>query len=402
MDIRIFGGEGKSLGKRSDVPTNTVARFNNVTGKPSSSVVKPPTIQGRNKPSATVTRLEDTLPAYNAETNSRTKRISKPLVTGQTTILPGSRTPDNKRGPKNKPVSQGGVAKFNDKRSRFHLSDFSDSDDDILCSIPFDDSSKTCDNVSSECDATTVTHEMDFKEFDSSESSSCRKVDDTKVEWEEFAGSNDFEDSGGKDRIELENIENTQPSDRNSDSDDVRAMLRKVWGQKQFGNKNNRMKVRETFRSGNIYPENTIEKGTVIKDIQSAHKRLSWETGFNIAQANKRQRSDEGIYIEDRGNTGLDSDTNLHTERDLIKSGIEKFFNNATELSSQHSCESQQTKQLDSDMQTSNAIRANNSNIDETRTNSSEEMSACPICSKPVLTASINEHLDLCLTIQAI
>ncbi|XP_053373264.1 DNA-dependent metalloprotease SPRTN-like [Mercenaria mercenaria] len=389
MDIRVFGGEGKTLGNatKSSQPAKTIPKFSNPIPTPNSSLNKPSNSVDKPKPSATVSRLDDASPAY----------IGKKYISnGHVTALPGARTPDKKGVSMNKPVSQGGSAAF--KKRIIKLPDFSDSDDDddLLFPVPSGNLSNTTihSNVGERTENPSKEHSPWVNSNVSNVSTDCDTTSSNAGDFHDSkADASEHVTDKRDDRSELDQNKSVGAD---NEADDVRAMLRKVWGQKQFGSQPSKMKVKGTFKSGIINPD--VSNNTGNKEINSAHKRLSGDTGFG-EQASKRQKSDS-IYIP---NNSSDFDKNVHLEKsssnNKITSPIDKFLKKSvTEPSSSRD----QTVPTKSGLQDQTSmIRGGNSEINQIN-DSTGDMAACPVCSKSVSTASINEHLDLCLTMQAI
>lgn len=388
MDIRIFGGEGKTLGNvKPGSSENNKMDLGNVIQKPSSQVFKPVNSINKPKPAATVSRLESSSPTLISEKSLKAKTSQNDHVTH----LPGARTPDKKGVKKNKPVSQGGVGKFDNKKRSFDLPNFSDSDDtddELLCSVPLVKTLNTSVH-SDNHDKPVVQPEIESWWVDESDD----KINNASNDENRCDVGNDLEEnrneqvkSGAKSETDENKLDAYESISNNSEVDDVRAMLRKVWGQKQFDSKNTNMKGTGRIKSQNIH---------------SLNKRLSGDTGFDVAQASKRWKSGGGISIYSPNKKSCsDNEMNVHSPKtDKLTSTIDKFFRTVGGTP-QSSGETRTNSGTDCNQST--VIKGDNSQNGDKSIVSAAEMSACPVCNKSVLTSSINEHLDFCLTMQAI
>lgn len=407
MDIRIFGGEGKTLGNvKPGSSENNKIDLGNVIQKPSGQVFKPVSSISKPKPAATVSRPERNSPTLISEKSVSAKMSQNDDVTH----LPGARTPDKKGVKKNKPISQGGVGKFDNKKRSFDLPNFSDSDDtddELLCSVPLDKTlniSVHSNNynkpvVSQEVESWWVDESDDKISNASNDENSCDVGNDLEE------NRNEQVKAGAKSEVDEKKLDAHESVSNDSEMDDVRAMLRKVWGQKQFDSKNTNMKGTGKLKSRNIHSLNSdfLDTSASIKtkEVNSAHKRLSGDTGFDVAQASKRQKSGRGISIYSPNKKSCsDSEKNVHSPKtDKLTSPIDKFFRTVGGTS-QSSGETHTNSGTDCNQST--VIKGDNSQNGDKNIVSAAEMSACPVCNKSVLTSSINEHLDLCLTMQAI
>jgi hypothetical protein len=395
MDIRIFGGEGKTLGKVTK-SSNTVPKSNSPIPNPNitSAIHKPPNSINRPKPTSTVSRFDDNI--------TKGYKTEQP-VNGHVTILPGAVTPSKTGVSKNKPVSQGGVAKFNDKKKIkkiVNIPDFSDSDDDdeFLCSIPISNLSNT-----SIC-STAVDRSKSAQESsqwnNSSISDTSMNCDTSNSITDQLKDNKVFKDKQETETgSDVTNLDDKQFRGTDNEVNDVRAMLRKVWGQKQFGNQTSKMKVKGTFKS--VIPNLDTSKASDSssnKVVTGAHKRLSGDSGFGEKSAKRHKNNN--IYTSGSNNSDVDKNSQIEKTSPVkqLTSPIDKFFKKT---------ESGSTTQNDSHQSASvcdkiSVIRGDNSGNNNTTTESTSDVSPCPVCNKMVPTTSINDHLDLCLTMQAI
>ncbi|KAL4238550.1 hypothetical protein ACF0H5_003257 [Mactra antiquata] len=429
MDIRIFAGNGKTLGGNKEVvPSATISVVDDNSCIPTSLT------------SQNVTKSKQ----------SSGTRVNKPKLTNDNTsnkksstsvnkyFLPGGKTPPKTAEAKNKPVSQGGVAKFGEKQSKLQSLDFSDSEDDgniLHESIPLNESY---------CDSTKVLNDIDnINDLDeninySSEVNDIPDVIDivkvTTKDGESIVSATD-KTVINKDISEGEKHSDSGPlsgSSQSSDIYDVKAMLRKVWGQKQFesSSKFNR------FDSKTKPPQNsTCYGGKSMNEKLSSSVSDVKNASSSVINSNKRL-SDTELYstppmkrhcIDDSGNISeknvLLKDENTTNKKKMITSPIDKYFNMVDSMKfldrdtscstqSTNSCSTQSTNSSSTQSTNSSRTQLNsgsaqltNSRGDEiVATHSSEdvsvESSTCPICNTHVPVSTINDHLDLCLTMQ--
>ena len=361
------------------------------------------------------------------------------------------------------------------KKSSFSVSDFSDSDDDILCSVPEND--------------------ISGRGADSNKEGYSRKSD-------AVSKANVTESDTDKAIVK---------SEHSSGDNGVRAMLRKVWGEKSFGS-NAKHRVVQKIPLNDLAKQKTslssdlkdkLEIGK-IKD-KHKHKLIRQENVSNTSKVKSKNTGlisehKSGVILNDRKrpsllndhsddlpvnkrlkcdpsaesmNTSCDkkeiSDKHLqhssgaqktnpelrenlksfnHKVKELsdgnssssksdqssklfkeirkfhssspekastsksensIKSPIEKLFDRVREKrstpdmsNSQYTGNASLTHIVDSVSSLDDTESTMCVNDDISEGEKTQEFSACPVCSENVPTASINEHLDLCLTLRVI
>ena len=373
------------------------------------------------------------------------------------------------------PQSFGHSESIGVKKSSFSVSDFSDSDDDLLCSIPEKDISR--------------------RGADSNKDGYGRKSD---------AGSRANVTESDTDKAIVK-------SEHSGGDNGVRAMLRKVWGEKSFGSNAkhkalqkiplNDLAKQKTSLSSDLKDKLEIGKikdkhkhklnrqesvsntskvkskntglisehksGVVLNDRKRpsllndhgddlpANKRLKCDpsTESMNTSCDKKEISDKHLQhssgaqktnpeliknlnslnhkvkelsVGNSSSSKSDQSSKLFREikkfhssspekastsksENSIKSPIEKLFDRVREKhstpdtsDSQYTGNASFTHIVDSvsSLDDSESTMCVNDDISEGE--KTRDLSACPVCSKKVPTASINEHLDLCLTLSVI
>lgn len=396
MDIRIFGGAGKVLGKSGTTGSNP---FTDTKATPYQT-----------KEISQV--LSDTDDVPSQIINIDEQPDNEPVYNG----LPGGKTPDKNRFPKNKPVSQGGSAKFINKKPKKEVIDFdwSDSEDDEILANLSQSFDKTCDKKSTS-EILNLSDDSDKEEGVCLDTDSCslNKLEDTcsgSVLLDSGATEAHVSKTGNSSKVETSNLPSGSVR-KVGEAEDVRAMLRKVWGQKNFNTTNTVKKIGSRVKtSGSTKIGNPV-------------KRLSNETSSERDVMKKRKVADSSDLFPSES-TSSEMSIDL-TESDLgacshgeqgkgkkakpITSPIEKLFKRMKEKQEgnvgKHSTSNAKTL-IDSFKSTSDSTVQNN-NLANPGTVSGDsdnrgDNSPCPVCAKHVPTATINDHLDLCLTMQAI
>ena len=402
------------------------------------------------------------LPSGTKVSNPDYGKVKSNDVNDDTTALKLAKTPQ----------SFGHSASSGVKKSSFSVSDFSDSDDDILCSVPEND--------------------ISGRDADSNKDGYSRKSD-----------------AGSKANITESDTDSEIIKTGQSGGDNgVRAMLRKVWGEKSFGSNSkhkavqkiplNDLAKQKTSLSSDLKDKLEIGK---IKD-KHKHKLNRQENVSNTSKVKSKNTGlisehKSGVILNDRKrpsllndhsddlpankrlkcdpsaesmNTSCDkkdiSDKHLqhssgahktnpelrenlnslnHKVKELSVVGnsssgksdqssklfkeIKKFHSSSPEKASTSKSENnikspieklfdrvrekRSTRDMSDSQYTGNAsfthIVDSVSSLDDTESTmcvnddisegeKTQDLSACPVCSKKVPTASINEHLDLCLT----
>ena len=487
MDIRVFGGKGVTLsGKNPASPSGSQSSSATEKKPPSSTVTSDGQVQVNNKgfsdrsnvvaeetdftdcfPSVCDTPVSHTdgkLPGKSAHFDGK--------VWGKSAH--GDRILQGKPGISIKEDSKAFTGKNKDEKessvkgkssvnaiekSKFSLSDFSDSDDDLLCSVPVE-------NI-------------------------CRK------ETDKIGGSSKERDERKIENETKFNKEKVQVDKTNEKDDDVRAMLRKVWGEKNIGRNtmqktmkkkgNNSTKATDTGSKINkpAIPDNkhrfnnkTSHGPTLFnkrKEFdQSGDSRPEASVSLNDKKRNnildndddlpvcKRLKADSAETIDISGSKGrheyqnfkeesISDKQNLHfidnfidspgasndrvldsTERSKISlntcSDNSKLFDKIKNLDKSSSPEKVKhkventikspierlfdkikDKHKAAEKQTSDTsiLRDHDSisvivNDEDSKSDHAVETSACPVCNEGVPTSSINEHLDLCLTLKVL
>lgn len=393
MDIRIFAGEGKTLGGNK---VDTVSATKSIADDYMTATPKPSTSQ---------------IVAADKSSNSTTSRFVSKDVPGngspsQENALPGGKTPQKNPMFKNIPVSQGGNARFNEKRKSahvFNIPDFSDSDDeddDLMASIPLDNLS--ADSIDS----------RDSDHFSDKEYISKSNTNDyCSTHVSEMEANEKENKSSQKINSQFAQDGHGVDSSCSSEADDVRAMLRKVWGQKQFDNKVSGSKIAKgktmlplnSFNSSEslvgkvkAIGSNTDRKypGADKNSVISSNKRIS-DTSLDTTPV-KRSRSDDDKTLI----FGASENTVKVKNKTLVTSPIDKYFSKFPAVSSAAANLPETRTSYGTSQCVDFSVEGDNSG--DTKTNGKVETSACPICNTPVPVSTINDHLDLCLTLQAI
>ena len=485
MDIRVFAGTGVTLGGQKQIKQG-----NSHTSTSSSSSNKPGTSASSSSDFAVDRKREGSPSLLASETKSQLKSKEKVLnktnnikdtSTDKSSItrnvcnrvpafpeLPNEDVSMGKQKVKKKtPTKQDNdktnANNTNVKKSNFSLSDFSDSDDDLLGSIPLEKvSEKNADSTNESC---------------SQEGGSRCNTGRPVINSEDNAGDND-----------------------------VRAMLRKVWGEKNFGN-SAKQKVIKKKVTGNdfLYKKNssstvplnlkkgkletaeskskhifngqnlgakvldiktednernevTKQKSVVIMndrkrhnssdDDNNLHKSKRWKknsptesenslvdnmVGFDnqnsqcdsvVGKANidigedwnyskyKTDGLSENSRVSNDGgpsklfneikkiqNSSSQETSKMPKSDKIIKSPIEKLFDKMKEKHKQSHNVSEPVCDISALSESDATVYVNNENREPEK---EQDISICPVCSKSIPTPSINEHLDLCLTLQAI
>ena len=401
MDIRIFGGGGKVLGKSGSQTPKL----------PTSS---PTTSQASQRSTDSSTYGEVIL-----SSGDNCNLLSDSLV------LPGGRTPGKKGVPKNKPVSQGGGAKFNPPKVKKVVEfDWTDSEDDeILANLSQSFENKSViPNQSITCDIPDFSDDSDFENIgddfcSDSLSNNKNKPEETSSNpgiSESQADSDPFSKAivSPADTRGAINYENSStPVEIADDNNDVRAMLRKVWGQKFESNVPRKKIVTHgkmsgiASASGKPMKRSSDERLILTDDLK---KRKLDNSSSSISKASEA--------LVDSGNAKRRSTTNKSpvkksSESIKITSPIEKLFDKMKEKGSVCGNSSTSGSIRDKNSSSSSSLGTSFTNTDHTKHSSSNlamedynsgKISPCPICSKHVPTETINDHLDLCLTMQAL
>ena len=484
MDIRIFGGKGVTLSGQ------TTSSGNSSTSSSSSSSSVVPTSVKR-PPSATVTSADMDTDDRNESSSILTKpTVSQSKTAGKVDVNPKgswSKEDNDKVDFKVGKVHTKGVA-----QSKFTDSDFSDSDDSFL---------------------STVSNFEDVMISTADEQSSGKAVDKSK--------SDDKNVNSVKDvNIKVDNRPNNEKqveNDKESESsDDVRAMLRKVWGEKNMGI-GNKKKIFSKKISGTMQgnkdkrkplngPSGTsISKGTgfgtskncqttdkgkskvnVIQhdnkkrhivvdsfDDNPVRKRLKTDSAtkqdifqrksqsdkdsldeklnnhfrdsFNGPNLKNHHKPSDGTVAKNRGDfesvnkvkkaesaktqtanaSPVKSPKQIMTPAkhdDSVKSPIKKLFDAVKKSPIGKLFDKIRDKQTDSGASneasgSDRKVPMNTTSKDSLRdydlvpavrvsvtpvAGEMQDISSCPVCNQGVPTASINEHLDLCLALNAI
>ena len=507
MDIRVFAGNGVTLGGQmpqkqgtsqtatitspSDIPASTTSTSKDTSitventsslGNKSQSKTKSPI---KNKASdRSIVKVDSNKEYKGAKGNvSNSNRLPVlPKLPGDTKAV----TLDNGKVKSNDmnadttalrvaktPQSCGHSASSGVKKSSFSVSDFSDSDDDILCSVPENDISK--------------------RGADSNKDGCSRKS---------VAGSK-------PNVTESDTVKAIVKSERSSGDNGVRAMLRKVWGEKSFesnvkhkavqkiplndlakqktslssdlrdkleiGKINDKHKLNRQESVSNtskVKSKNTglisdLKSGVVLNDRKRpsllndhsddlpANKRLKCDPSAESmnTSCDKKEIRDKHLQhssgnhktnpelrenlnsldykvkelsVGSSNRSKTDQSSKLFKEikkfhgsspekastsktENSIKSPIEKLFDRVREKrstsdmnDSQYTGNASFTHIVDSvsSLDDSESTMCVNDDISEGK--KTQDLSACPVCGKNVPTASINEHLDLCLTLSVI
>lgn len=374
MDIRIFGGTGKTLGgsKPGEIPNL------NSTSMPSAST-SAPSLSQKDKTHYSVDTVID---------------LSDDCIS-----LPGGKTPDKSRVPKNKPVSQGGGAKFNIKKPKKVIEfEWTDSEDDeILANMSLShgdgEEKKNVKDFSDDSEIEELT-EDDFVSDVNSTKDKDVKSEDLQNDSELFqgvkSGINVIKDSvNDSERTSTANATSIRAADDNSD---VRAKLRQVWGEKDLN-----PKAGKKITIG--------QKHSSISDHRVPGKRPieAASVGGEKSKKPKLTRDDvpsKSKYLETdkvTPNLKMGNNTDSSKNSNKVTSPIEKLFNRIKDR--QISSKSGNTSTTDSPLNSANDSSKLSGAV---VVNETESSSQCPVCCKQVLTSSINDHLDLCLTMQAI
>ena len=487
MDIRVFGGKGVTLsGKKPASSSDSQSNSATVKKPPSSTVTSNGQVQVNNKRLsdhssvvAEKTEFTDSFPSVCDTPVSHTDRKLPGKSAQFDGKLPGKSAHadevlQGKPGISVKNDSKASTGKNKDEKeslvkdkssvnaiekSRFSLSDFSDSDDDLLCSVHVENiSGKETDKIgggSKEKDERKIENEMKF------------------------------------------NKEKVQVDKTNEKADDVRAMLRKVWGEKNIG----RNTMQKTMKKIGNNSTKATDTGSKINKpaIPDNRHRLNNKTSHGSALFNKKKEFDQSgdsrpeasvsLNYKKRSNL-LDNDDNLpvckrlksdsaetidisgskgrheyqsfkeesvsdkqrlpfidkfidspgasndrvldsterskmslntcsdnsklfdkiknldknsspekvkHKVENTIKSPIERLFD---KIKDKHKAAEKQTSDTsilrDHD---SISVKVNDK---DSKSDHAVETSACPVCNESVPTSSINEHLDLCLTLKVL
>ncbi|KAH3846280.1 DNA-dependent metalloprotease SPRTN-like [Dreissena polymorpha] len=389
VDIRIFGGTGKVL------------------GAPKVSIPEPAN-DGSTRNSATITAKEPSTSSFHKSESPSTnygKNYFSDSDDGDVSVLPGGKTPVKKIVPKNKPVSQGGDAKFMGgakKKKKVVEFDWSDSEEDeILLNY-----SKSMD--------TNVIHEptVPSKVFDSSDEDiidsnilDCDKS--TQSLKSSDATNTKFHDS----KHSLSSTSTQSDSFTSESTSDIRAMLRKVWGEKRFPDNRGGIGAKnKIFKVGNqSVPMKRLSSDsdqqapkkprTNEATAQSAGKKAEKPSGVSLTDAVRN-------YFADNKLNKMNSSKGDHTsDKPHLTSPIEKMFNKIQEKQTQDSKEhGLKAKPLP---ESGEKVRESQSQLlmggaSSGSGNERLTMLTCPVCCKIVEMSLINEHLDMCLTMQAI
>lgn len=390
-DIRLFGGKGKILGSHEGSIQVPGIRNSTKNGNEYDKQHTEPQ----------VIDLEE------SNKNMKLKIVNKKSYSDDKIPLPGVRTPE-KMCASNKPVSQGGNAVFNDKKIHsFHWSDFSDSDDDVLLSIPLDE---------------TLISQSPVK-------TSTQKYVDT---FSDHISNNLCDDySGGeiKSRNLSQKTETLLPCHDivDSSSQDVQAMLRKVWGQKagNLGTPN--------LKSGVLEPSKKRINDHLQKQIKKKHKTDDMATSLTSRQKmvdNGMNKSCDRIpsatnatsvispCIKDMHTLGgslKDTATVPASQKEGVNYPIAQLFDkmrtkivspandkSALVLTNNYNLVKNEQSKISTKFGSSyTAINVDNTpNMD--LVGNGLEHSFCPVCNKSVLSCTINDHLDLCLTLKSL
>ncbi|XP_052766928.1 DNA-dependent metalloprotease SPRTN-like isoform X2 [Mya arenaria] len=376
MDIRIFGGTGKSLGGS-----------NSSIGKPTSTISKLSDFENLDNSSTSFSVHS----SGGSQMSVKDSRHSSSDSSSQ--FLPGSKTPGKSNAPKNKPVSQGGTASFSGAGVKKKVIDFdwSDSEDDeFLLTLSKSMEEKYNKSSESRKDLSVFSDDSDIEAIcTGNDSISSQGANLASNNGKFSTGSGENMDSAEvhipgskKDEISVEN-----------DHNDVRAMLRKVWGAKQF-------KSHKT----------PLSSGSALLKINTAKpvKRLSDHEGDSVMIKKPKLNESHGVFGGERTSTSRSSGVcnsknnniqNSSQAKAVVTSPISKMFNLVRETKSDsNNGRNQSVERCNQSDLTPSAASSGASNVANT---DNVEMSSCPVCCKMVKTTSINEHLDLCLTEQA-
>lgn len=396
MDIRIFGGEGKTLGGSKPI------------GQPS-----PGSSKSFGKSSDTTALPSTSTVSTAIDTNTSSQQTSS-KNTCDFPSLPGGRTPDKKVVPRNKPVSQGGGAKFKDKKVKKVIDfDWTDSEDEeILANISRSQSNdltnqkRDIPDFSDDSDLEVVS-ESDLMNSQHSNRKECTGSSNTDVT---FRGQScDIENEHTVEDVHDDIVTASVDKDGTTkhEASDVQAMLRKVWGEKKFNTNTGKRKLGQGHLKSFVISGNT--GGQV--------KRPSGEAGLTEIEHSKKPKLINEKSLQSWTETSVDevkheqknicgkheSPRKQPKQANSVTSPIEKLFNKMREKQSTLR-DSQTVSASSGSVKTVNQT-ADNSTSDNTLMNKKqdgENSSRCPVCGKQVPTATINDHLDLCLTLQEI
>ena len=376
MDIRIFGGEGKILGKpKNSGQSNSGTKNGN--SMPTATITSG-VLSRQNNDSKAGKDDNDTKSDSGLVTNTKKDNDSGRVVNRKDTDgLPGASTPT--KAVKNKPVSQGGNIPFNKvKKKVLHVLDFSDSDDDddLLEAVSRIDTGVSCDSKTQ-------------KGSTASSGKNSGASDDINTVQK-------FSSDKGRDNAE-----------DNIDKNDVRAMLRKVWGQKQIGQ--NKLLTKQVLTDKD--KTEAQKRGLPNTDSNPVSKRIKLTNTENevITHGAGSSSSVMSKVVNDNDGTSEShvpskcpnhGSSQYRAESDIPKvtSPIEKLFNKMKDKHKNQSVESTDANSavIASDCATKNTV------INSNNTHTDTETSVCPVCCQSVPLSSINDHLDLCLTLKAI
>ena len=363
MDIRVFGGMGKTLGASS------------VAGNATSTVNKPP------GPVPDLSNGSQQSPRYSKDTGN----LSSPEAT--VSHLPGGKTPDKKFVPKNKPVSQGGNASFGggavNKTVDF---DWSDSEDDEILL-----------NLSKEMEEKGIIKTKPVIDF--SDDSDIEFFDDSTIEKKNaYNQCNDTDNiTGVNERFGYSSVSGSTSEASGSNvarcadhtqTSDVRSMLRKVWGEK-FNNKTKQV-VKNVVTTKNGSAGSVKRLSGDQCDMATNKKPKLSDTNFPNEM--ERPSREEVIFnsVDQRGLSGVSGRIGAENP---FQSPIHKFFKDCNTSLLAQSGSKTATLKNQSANSSGNCLSNNEDNTD---------LSCCPVCNKGIETAKINDHLDECLTLQSL
>ena len=380
MDIRVFGGVGKTTGLTKSNETVGI-------GKTTNPIASIEIQQNRTSADTSGDKTGFPIPSDRLQ-KDRTVKIM-----------------DRNQGPS----SRGDCN--NSKKSAFHDSDFSDSDDELLGSIPLDD---FC--------AIPKFHKDMTRDLSKGNAHTGR-LDKTKsgAKVKSGVGGNDV--SKDSFNCKTDKINDSGSGSLNgevSSNSDVTAMLRKVWGGKVTESKSSKTSVilNDSSDKNDITPTNRKrpsnssdrDKDLVRKKHRISEKDHQMSRNKNDILCNYSD-SPCDIVKERASNTektGLDSQSDLqkkkmhdshispdkHTSAQptTVASPIEKLFN---KIKDKHEV-------TDSASLKDSSSSPKGGNCAENSVTNQTELSSCPVCNKSVPTHEINDHLDLCLTLMAI
>ena len=389
MDIRVFGGMGKTLGGSP------------VAGNTTSTVNKPP------GPVPDLSKGSQQSPRYSKDTGN----LSSPEAT--VSHLPGGKTPDKKFVPKNKPVSQGGNASFGggavNKTVDF---DWSDSEDDEILL-----------NLSKEMEEKGIIKTKPVIDF--SDDSDIEFFDDSTIEKKNAHNQcNDTHNiTGVNERVGSSSVSestseasgsNVAKCADHTETSDVRSMLRKVWGEK-FNNKTKQV-VKNVVTTKNGSAGSVKRLSGDQCDMATNKKPKLSDTNFPNEIERPSRREVISNSVDQRGLSGVSGRIGA---KNPFQSPIHKFFKDCnTSLLAQSGSKTETLKnqsatvfkefntsssaQSGSNTETLKNQSANTSGNCLSNNEDNTGLSCCPVCNKGIETAKINDHLDECLTLHSL